>query len=483
MNQEKTKASTVCANCGWQLEIDATQETIECPYCGTDYSVSDLLNDSDAVKIEKIKSKTQKDIEMGKLEHEKEKAKIQEEKDSVAAFKKSKFSKFLLICAIISGLVTFVELSNGISMAGIISLIQTVLYASSWLMGRGIIKEKKPNLKNILAIISFVLIIPFFMFFGGNSGVNHNEKIDWDSVVLSEQLPEPKSNKGKILTNSDESLSIYIAKSSLNDYNNYINKCKEYGFTIDADNSTSSYEAYDDEGYKLRMYYTESNEEFHIDLEAPLKMEKFQWPTSNVVSKLPIPKSQVGEINYEHDNFFAIYVGDTAKADYDEYVNSCINNGFNIDYSKNEKTYWGYNAEGYHISVEYKGNNTMYISINAPDEEEIKSEETNTGTEKENGKETEAKDESSSGGISSDFKAAMDSYEKFFDEYVAIMKKYANNPSDMSILGDYTKYMGQYADMMADFEKWESEDMNAAETAYYIEVQGRITKKLLEVAQ
>lgn len=93
------------------------------------------------------------------------------------------------------------------------------------------------------------------------------------------------------------------------------------------------------------------------------------------------------------------------------------------------------------------------------------------------------KKETNSGGIRADFKSAMDSYEKFFDEYVAIMKKYANNPSDMSILGDYTKYMGKYAQMMEDFEKWESEDMNAAETAYYLEVQGRITKKLLEVAQ
>lgn len=87
-----------------------------------------------------------------------------------------------------------------------------------------------------------------------------------------------------------------------------------------------------------------------------------------------------------------------------------------------------------------------------------------------------------SGGIRDDFKAAMDSYEKFFDEYVAIMKKYASNPNDMSILGDYTKYIGKYAQMMEDFEKWESEDMNAAETAYYVEVQGRITKKLLEVS-
>lgn len=480
MSKEKIQAqSTICSNCGGQLEVNGLQETVECPFCGTSYSVADLLDESDAVRIEKIKSQTYKEVEADKIKREIEKEKSQEEKEKIQTFKKSKFGKFLLICAIISGLVTILELSDGISMAGIIALVQTVLYAASWLMGRGILKEKKPNLKNILAIISFVLIIPFFMFFGGSSGVNHNEKIDWDSIVLSEQLPEPKSNKGKILTNSDESLSIYIAKSSESDYNDYINKCKEYGFTIDADNSMSSYEAYDDEGYKLRLYYTESSEEFHIDLEAPLKMEKIQWPTSNIVSKLPVPKSQVGEINYEHDTSFAVYVGDTTKSDYDEYVNSCINSGFNIDYSKNEKTYWGDNAEGYHVSIEYKGNNTMYISIDAPDEDEPEEDiEEDADVEDEEESKTD-----SSNGISPDFKAAMDSYEKFFDEYVAIMKKYANNPNDMSILADYSKYMGKYAQMMKDFEKWEDEDMNAAETAYYVQVQGRITKKLLEIGQ
>lgn len=84
--------------------------------------------------------------------------------------------------------------------------------------------------------------------------------------------------------------------------------------------------------------------------------------------------------------------------------------------------------------------------------------------------------------IDPEFKAAMDSYEKFFDEYVAIIKKYKANPTYMSILTDYANYMGQYADMMQKFEKWENEDLNTAEAAYYVDVQARITKKLLEVA-
>ena len=85
-------------------------------------------------------------------------------------------------------------------------------------------------------------------------------------------------------------------------------------------------------------------------------------------------------------------------------------------------------------------------------------------------------------GLRSDFKEAMDSYESFMDKYVAFMKKYKDNPTDLSLLTDYADYMSKYADFVADFEKWESDDMNAAELAYYLDVQTRVTKKLAEVA-
>ena len=50
------------------------------------------------------------------------------------------------------------------------------------------------------------------------------------------------------------------------------------------------------------------------------------------------------------------------------------------------------------------------------------------------------KDTSNNGGLDPDFKAAMDSYEKFMDEYVAFMKKYSANPTDMSLITDYADY-------------------------------------------
>ena len=83
-------------------------------------------------------------------------------------------------------------------------------------------------------------------------------------------------------------------------------------------------------------------------------------------------------------------------------------------------------------------------------------------------------------GVRSDFKKAMDSYEKFFDEYVAIMKKYKENPTDESIIADYTRYMEKYNQMVEDINEWKGKNMNAAETEYYIEVIRRTSEKLNE---
>lgn len=49
-------------------------------------------------------------------------------------------------------------------------------------------------------------------------------------------------------------------------------------------------------------------------------------------------------------------------------------------------------------------------------------------------------------------------------------------------MADYARYMSKYADACEKFNNWESADMNDAETAYYIDVQARVSKKLLEAA-
>ena len=85
-------------------------------------------------------------------------------------------------------------------------------------------------------------------------------------------------------------------------------------------------------------------------------------------------------------------------------------------------------------------------------------------------------------GLRDDFKAAMDSYEAFMNEYCDFMKKYSENPTDTGLIADYASYTAKYTDFVNKFSKWESEDLNDAETAYYIEVQTRVNNRLMEAA-
>ena len=89
----------------------------------------------------------------------------------------------------------------------------------------------------------------------------------------------------------------------------------------------------------------------------------------------------------------------------------------------------------------------------------------------------------SSSGIRPEFKEAMDSYEKFFDEYVAFMKKY-NEAEDVSaMMLDYADYLTKYAETMEKMSTLGEEELTEEEAIYYAEVTARITKKTLEIVK
>lgn len=96
----------------------------------------------------------------------------------------------------------------------------------------------------------------------------------------------------------------------------------------------------------------------------------------------------------------------------------------------------------------------------------------------------EEKNEESLSGIRPEFQKAMDDYETFMDEYVDFMTTYQNadRTDAASMLTEYTEYMQKYAKMLKSFEEWNSEEMSDEEVQYYLEVQTRVTQKLLQVS-
>ena len=99
-----------------------------------------------------------------------------------------------------------------------------------------------------------------------------------------------------------------------------------------------------------------------------MKMSQVEWPNSDIAELIPQPKSLYGKIEWEHDYGFVIYIGNTTLSDYEEYVNSVYDSGFNIDYSKGDTYFGADNEDGYHVSIDYEGFNTMFVRIDEPDE-------------------------------------------------------------------------------------------------------------------
>ena len=349
-------------------------------------------------------------------------------------------------------------------------------------------KKEKPIYKRwwfyVIVVIAAIAVISSI------SG-NKSEKIKWDDIILSEQLPKPPKKNGKINDNTAEALSVEIYKISDKQFNNYVEACKAKGFTVDSESDySSSYDAYNAAGYKLSLGYYGSRDQMEIELEKPIEMSAITWPTSKAGKQLPAPKSTTGKFSYENDDGFSVYIGNTSKDDYNSYVKACSDKGFTVNYEKGDSFYNADNSAGWHVSIKYEGNNIMSIDIDAPSESSTApsaSEDTTKPAESKPAQSKPAKtannDSDMVDGMHRDFKEAMDSYEEFFDEYVAFMKKYENSDNPMSMLSDYTKFMSQYSETMQKLDEWKSKDLNTKEAAYLLDVTNRINKKLLEVAE
>ena len=481
-----------CENCGATLDVNKDLDKIHCNFCGAEILIDDEATSVKRVEEAKLNARKKNHEQSLKerqdnLEQDINEKKILAEANAVDNFKKSKFSKVLLVFAAICGLLTF---TRSFSFASIISFVQAGLILTAWLMGMQIIKEPKKKLYLLLAVAGFTLIIPWIAI-GNNSSSYHEKsgKIDLNDIELKEYLPVPKKMYGRLETNRTDLLIMDITSISEKDYRDYVkNEVTEKGYTLDLEYEEwdSVYGAFNKEGYSIRISYLSYDKYMSITLEKPEKLEEAEWPTSGLGSKVPTPKSNLINISWNNSETFIAKVR-ASFDDYNDYVKSVEEKGYIVDYNKDKKSYRAKNDQKYEIHLMYLGGNVMEISLKSPDgkKESNSSTSNSNNTSNNNGNNNSKKEEAtkpSNNGLRTDFKKAMDDYETFMNEYVEFMKKYSKSDgSDMSLLKDYATMMSKYEKSMKSFEAWEDDDLNDAETKYYIEVQGRVNKKLLEI--
>jgi len=161
-----------CKNCDGTLEVDEEQEVLHCPYCGS----SEIIKLADEVAIQKIKSKTEKEIKFKEMDMQAEKEKKADEKEAAKEYKKSKLGKFTIALAVIFFLVALGSFGNTDIILGIIALAQAGLAGASWAMGAKMIKEPKPNMQLISFGVALALMLVWFLGLGISESIDQKKR-------------------------------------------------------------------------------------------------------------------------------------------------------------------------------------------------------------------------------------------------------------------------------------------------------------------
>ena len=325
----------------------------------------------------------------------------------------------------------------------------------------------------------------------------------WPSLGLATLLPDPQSGKINVIVDSDSSVCITVDFENDSFGNDYISKCMEKGFTVEAEKDTYSYSAYNEEGYKLRIVNFGSN--INIELNAPIKFDVLRWPGSDAAAQIPKPDSTKGKIEVDSSDCFSVIVGDMDNAAFNDYIEACIEKGFDNDYERQSDYYYALNDNGYYVKInyEYKGLNTISIVVEKTEQRTVSSEttavpettsapETTAAPETTSAPETTAAPETTvaeetdktpsvdENTIRPEIKEAIDSYEAFVDKYCAFIENY--DSSDLSELNDYLDLINEEIEMSEKFEAIEEDnDLTEAESDYYFKVSMRCLQKIADV--
>lgn len=192
------------------------------------------------------------------------------------------------------------------------------------------------------------------------------QQIVWDQAILSPHVPSIPSALGGIKTNTKEKLIIRVVDVTPAQFAEYCSACVESGYAIDTEETETTFCGYSNEGYYLDLEYIADLSYMIISIEAPEEMTQITWPKSSIAKLVPKPESMRGRITYDRSDYFAVYIADTTKEEYQAYVEECIDEGFNVDYEKHENAFYGDNKKGYSLTIKYTGGHVMFISIDEP---------------------------------------------------------------------------------------------------------------------
>ena len=188
----------------------------------------------------------------------------------------------------------------------------------------------------------------------------------WPKHELASMIPELSGKTGVVETKTEDTLKIILYEITESEIKSYISSCESSGYTVDSEKKDTSFNGFNKDGYELNISYNEMKA-MTITLNAPMKFSKISWPSSGPADLIPKPSSDMGNISSDYDWTFSVYISGMTIDDFNAYVDKCLDKGFEKDY-RYDTSFYANKGDDIDLTVQYKGFNTVYISITNYDE-------------------------------------------------------------------------------------------------------------------
>ena len=105
-------------------------------------------------------------------------------------------------------------------------------------------------------------------------------EFEWPDSDIAKLIPEPQSNIGNIYWEASYGFVIYIADTSLEEFNAYADACRDSGFNVDYQRGDDYYYADNADGYHLNLHMEDDGAMF-IRMDEPDEESTTEQTTSS----------------------------------------------------------------------------------------------------------------------------------------------------------------------------------------------------------
>lgn len=185
---------------------------------------------------------------------------------------------------------------------------------------------------------------------------------NWDSLILGNSLPSFSNTENCYIERDNDSLlAILAVDASQEQFDSYVNDCKNAGFTYTPSQDDSFYSAYSSDNSELVVRYSTDTQHLEICLYAPKEYSTLDIP-ENVRDYLPILPSETGYEEINWDNAYEFVLNGVTQTTFKSFVDAC-NSQFDYDMRSNNGTYfYSSNRESaINLTLEFCGVDLMEI--------------------------------------------------------------------------------------------------------------------------